>query len=74
MLFNGTEQLRTILNGIRIDSQTTWSTGSGSPEGVVAANPGSLYSDQVSGSAFPLYIKNFSNGNTGWLAVTSQAP
>ena len=51
------------------NNETSWDTGSGSPEGVVTAFPGSIYSDQVSGSAAPLWMKNFGSGNTGWLQV-----
>ncbi len=74
LYFDSVVKLATLVNGIQINGQTNWTTGSGSPEGVVVANPGSLYSDQVSGSGFPLWIKNFSNGNTGWLKVDSSPP
>ena len=76
--FNGVESVRTIPSqggtngGIRMPGSADWTTGSGSPEGVVSAGPGSIYSDLVSGSAKPLWMKNFSAGNTGWLAVEFQ--
>ena len=74
LFFDGLQMLSTLVNGIQIDGQTTWTTGSGSPEGVVTANPGSIYSDQVSGSSLPLWAKNFSNGNTGWVSCDVSAP
>jgi hypothetical protein len=39
-------------------------SGSGSPEGVVTANKGSLYSDTTNGD---LYVKHSTTGNTGWV-------
>lgn len=74
MYYNGVPMIVTLVNGIEIDGQTSWQTGSGSPEGVVTANPGSIYSDQVSGSTLPLWTKNFSNGNTGWVSCDVSAP
>jgi len=38
-------------------------SGSGSPEGVVTAGPGSLYTDSTAGA---LYLKTSGTGNTGW--------
>lgn len=43
-----------------------WSAGAGSPEGVVAAPVGSLYSR--TDSATTLYVKQTGTGNTGWVA------
>ena len=59
------------VGAIQLNGITTWTTGVGSPEGVVSAAPGSIYSDTVSGSAAPLWMKNFSGGNTGWLQIAS---
>lgn len=39
-------------------------SGAGSPEGVVTANKGSLYSDTTNGD---LYFKHTTTGNTGWV-------
>lgn len=39
-------------------------TGAGSPEGVVTANEGAVYSDNV---AKTIYIKSSGSGNTGWV-------
>jgi hypothetical protein len=46
----------------------TWSARSGSPEGVVTAPPGSIYSDTNGGAGATLYVKESGTGNTGWVA------
>lgn len=46
-----------------------WSAGSGSPEGVVTANIGSLYSRTDGGAGTSLYVKESGTGNTGWAGV-----
>lgn len=44
--------------------------GSGSPEGVVTADPGSLYVNVDGGGGYTaLYKKDTGSGNTGWTAV-----
>jgi len=44
-------------------------TGSGSPAGVVIANPGSVYTNISGGTSTTLYIKESGTGtNTGWVA------
>ena len=45
-------------------SVITLLTGSGSPESVLSANPGSYYGDYTNGIA---YIKASGTGNTGWI-------
>ncbi|HXP50996.1 MAG TPA: hypothetical protein VN922_13645, partial [Bacteroidia bacterium] len=48
--------------------------GNGAPEGVVTAQPGSLYSRQdVSSPGIALWVKQSGTGNTGWLRVTVQS-
>lgn len=42
--------------------------GSGSPEGVVTANIGSIYSRTNGGAGTSLYVKESGTGNTGWVA------
>jgi hypothetical protein len=42
--------------------------GSGSPEGAITANPGSLYLNRSGGANTTLYIKESGTGNTGWIA------
>lgn len=48
--------------GVRIFS------GSGTPEGVVTAPPGSLYLNSAGGAGTALYAKESGSGNTGWVA------
>jgi hypothetical protein len=43
-------------------------SGSGSPEGVVAAPVGSLYSRTDGGAGTTLYVKESGSANTGWIA------
>lgn len=42
--------------------------GSGSPEGVATARPGSLYTNISGGANTTLYVKESGTGNTGWVA------
>jgi len=44
----------------------TWTSGAGSPEGVVTAPVGSLYSRSDGGLLTSLYVKQSGSGNTGW--------
>lgn len=45
-----------------------WTAGTGSPEGVVTALVGSLYTRTNGGAGTTLYIKESGTGNTGWVA------
>jgi hypothetical protein len=45
-----------------------WTSGSGSPETVVTAPVGSIYSRLDGGATTTLYIKTSGTGNTGWVA------
>lgn len=40
--------------------------GTGSPEGVVTAEPGTLYADDTTPGAAGVWIKMSGSGNTGW--------
>jgi hypothetical protein len=42
--------------------------GSGSPQGVVTAVPGTLYTNALGGANTTLYVKESGTGNTGWVA------
>ena len=42
--------------------------GNGSPEGMVTANPSTLYEDRINGT---LYIKRTGNYNAGWVSATA---
>ena len=44
-------------------------SGSGSPEGVVTANPKVLYMDENGTAGNILYVKKSGVGNTGWILV-----
>lgn len=43
-------------------------TGSGTPNGVVVATPGSLYLNSVGGAGATLWVKESGISNTGWVA------
>ena len=45
-----------------------WTSGAGSPEGVVTAPVGSLYTRNNGGAGTTLYVKESGSGNTGWVA------
>ena len=45
-----------------------WFMGAGSPEGVVTAPVGSLYTNRSGGAITTLYVKESGVGNTGWIA------
>lgn len=49
-------------------SSVTWRAGSGTPEGVVTAVVGSIYSRTDGGAATSFYVKESGSGNTGWVA------
>lgn len=42
--------------------------GVGSPEGVLVAEPGSLYLNTAGGAVTSLYVKESGSGNVGWIA------
>ena len=51
------------------DNLVFWSSGTGSPQGVVTASPGSIYTNLSGGAGTTLYIKESgTNTNTGWVA------
>lgn len=45
-----------------------WRAGTGSPEGVVTAVVGSMFTRTDGGASTTLYIKESGSGNTGWVA------
>ena len=49
-------------------SGVPWTSGTGSPEGVVTAIVGALYSRTDGGAGTTLYVKESGTGNTGWVA------
>lgn len=44
-----------------------WTSGAGSPEGVLSAARGSLYTRTDGGAGTTLYVKETGSGNTGWV-------
>lgn len=48
-------------------SGISWTSGTGSPESVVTANVGSLYTRTDGGTGTTLYVKETGTGNTGWV-------
>ena len=53
-----------LLNGLAV----TITAGGGSPEGVVTANPGSIYLRRSGAAGTSFYVKETGTGNTGWVA------
>jgi hypothetical protein len=47
---------------------TYYYDGTGSPEGVVTARPGSIYLNKSGGASTTLYVKESGTSNTGWVA------
>jgi|GEM_PF-6983676 len=45
-----------------------WLSGAGAPNGVIAAPPGSLYTNTGGGVGTTLYVKESGSGATGWVA------
>ena len=66
----GSNQLSTTsFSGIGMKvNNTIWTSGAGSPEGVVTAIIGSLYTRTDGGVSTTLYVKTSGTGNTGWTA------
>lgn len=54
--------------GISLPGGITWTSGAGSPEGVVTAPIGSIYSRSDGGILTSFYVKQSGTGNTGWAA------
>jgi hypothetical protein len=57
--------IRTVRPG---DGSVIWTSGNGSPEGVLTAKVGSLYTRTDGGAGTTLYVKETGTGNTGWVA------
>lgn len=56
------------LDAFQARTLTATIRGTGSPEGVVAARPGTMYLNKSGGAGTTLYVKETGNGNTGWAA------
>lgn len=57
-----------VFMGRVVVGTATLTTGAGSPQGVITAPPGSLYTNTSGGSGTTLYVKESGTGNTGWAA------
>jgi len=55
-----------LMSGLRL-------SGTGSPEGVVAAPIGTLYSRTDGSAGTSLYVKESGSGNTGWLPIAGSS-
>ncbi len=62
----GDVAVATAGRGILLPGGISWTSGAGSPEGVVTAPIGSLYSRSDGGVLTSLYVKQSGSGNTGW--------
>ena len=56
-----------VTSGLNIGT-SRFRTGAGSPEGVITAPVGSLYTRTDGGANTTLYVKESGTGNTGWVA------
>lgn len=54
-------------NALKLDAGPTWTTGTGSPEGVIEAIPGSFYSSTSGDGEGAFYVKETGVDNTGWI-------
>jgi len=52
----------------RGDITRRWGSGAGSPEGVLTATTGALYTNTAGGANTTLWVKEVGSGNTGWVA------
>lgn len=66
--FFGAANSRITLGG-ETGPDVQWWKGTGSPEGVITANVGSMYSRTDGAAGSVLYVKRSGTGNTGWFAV-----
>lgn len=64
----GSLEISTVGQGIVFSGNLVWRTGAGSPEGVVTAPVGSLYTRSDGGANTTLYVKESGAGDTGWVA------
>lgn len=52
-----------------LSGNINWTQGAGSPEGVVTADIGAIYSRNDGSAGATFYVKESGSGNTGWSAV-----
>ncbi|MEN3369932.1 MAG: hypothetical protein V7609_2075 [Verrucomicrobiota bacterium] len=57
-----------VTGSLRVSgTAATFTSGSGSPNGVVTAPPGSTYTNTAGGAVVTFYVKESGTGNTGWV-------
>jgi hypothetical protein len=64
-LIVGTSGKGVVFSG---NNNVAWTCGTGTPEGVVTAPVGSLFTRTNGGANTTLYVKESGTGNTGWVA------
>jgi hypothetical protein len=65
----GTFQAKALKAGATMGTGSQWTSGTGSPAGVVTGNVGDMYTRTDGGAGTTLYVKESSNGTTsGWAA------
>ena len=64
-------EIGTNPSALTVGGAVTITTGSGTPNGVVTANIGSLYLRTDSNAEGNLYTKTSTTGNTGWTPLTN---
>lgn len=73
--YDGSQKFYTRTDGVANRGTNSgdvyWLAGDDSPEGVYAANVGSIYSRTNGGTGTSLYIKESGSSNTGWTALLS---
>lgn len=69
----GTHVIESGLLAMNAAQTVTIQRGTGTPEGAVTASVGSLFLRTDGGTGTTLYRKESGSGNTGWVAVTSNA-
>lgn len=62
-IFTGTGRVSSLY----FTPQVSITTGTGTPEAVVTASPGSLYLNLSGGAGTTLYVKESGGGNVGWI-------
>lgn len=65
---SGTFSRATSTGGTQVLTQVPIFMGTGSPAGVVTANPGSIYLNISGGSVTTLYVKESATDASGWVA------
>jgi len=58
-----------VVENLIFNSAASIEHGTGSPEGVVTAEPGSIYLNESGGSGVSIYMKESGTGNTGWATI-----